>query len=175
MRARWMKKLDPLIRPATTDDIPGIGMVHALSWQAAYKGIIPIEFLMNRTPEVAAKQWSQPGMLTNLYVAEIDGKIGGIASMSVARDARYEGWGELYALYVHPAWFGHGLGYKLFKAAQARLEEKGFNRSYVWVLEDNRTGCRFYERVGGVQDGGEKQVAIGGKTLKEIAYVWPDA
>jgi len=33
------------IRTATLDDVPDISRIHALSWKAAYKGIVPQAYL----------------------------------------------------------------------------------------------------------------------------------
>ena len=49
----------------------------------------------------------------------------------------------------------------------------GFSSMLVWVLEDNRRACRFYESLGGEWVGG-KTVAIGGADLEEVSYGWRD-
>jgi len=43
----------------------------------------------------------------------------------------------------------------------------------VWVLAANAPARRFYEAIHGVQ-AGQRQVEIGGQSLDEVAYGWPD-
>ena len=43
----------------------------------------------------------------------------------------------------------------------------------VWVLEDNRPACMFYESLGGARVE-RKTVTIGGAALAETAYGWSD-
>ncbi|MFN8538235.1 MAG: hypothetical protein U0232_12255 [Thermomicrobiales bacterium] len=43
----------------------------------------------------------------------------------------------------------------------------------LWVLDTNATGRGFYEALGGVPVG-EKTEELGGATIREVAYGWPD-
>ena len=43
----------------------------------------------------------------------------------------------------------------------------------VWVLEDNRRACSFYESLGG-EWVGRKTATIGGADLEEVSYGWKD-
>jgi hypothetical protein len=51
------------------------------------------------------------------------------------------------------------------------LREQGFADMVVWVLRDNATGRRFYERLGGVYVR-EQLITIATTSLKEVAYGW---
>jgi hypothetical protein len=42
----------------------------------------------------------------------------------------------------------------------------------VWALEAN-PACRFYQRLGGVPVAAQT-IDIGGQSLPEVAYGWPD-
>src|SRR3954447_13145830 len=46
------------IRPATPDDVEGIGRVHAVSRKAAYAGLVPDEALARITPASQAAHWA---------------------------------------------------------------------------------------------------------------------
>src|SRR3954469_18587885 len=46
------------VRPATSDDVEGIGRVHALSRKAAYAGLVPDEALARITPASQAAHWA---------------------------------------------------------------------------------------------------------------------
>ena len=51
------------------------------------------------------------------------------------------------------------------------LFSMGYSNLYLWVLEDNRSARRFYEKNGFKVNGDLMQYAIGGKPLSEIRYV----
>ena len=47
------------IRPAGTEDVPEIAVVHVRSWQAAYRGLLPQAFLDGLDPAQRTGQWEQ--------------------------------------------------------------------------------------------------------------------
>ena len=66
-----------------------------------------------------------------------------------------------------------GLGRRLFSCVTRRLLPDGFNSMLLWVLEDNRPACRFYESLGGERVA-RKTITIGGADLVEVSYGWRD-
>ncbi|MFN8498666.1 MAG: GNAT family N-acetyltransferase [Anaerolineae bacterium] len=76
--------------------------------------------------------------------------------------------GELYALYVLPAWHGLGVGRRLVAAVVAHLRGDGHQAMYVWVLAGNPANG-FYQRLGG-QFFGVKDLPVGDATLIEEGY-----
>lgn len=82
---------------------------------------------------------------------------------------RAGGTGELYALYVTPAWWSAGVGRALMDAVLAALREAGYVSAVLWVLVDNARARRFYERAGFVPDGAINILAgLGG--VRELRY-----
>ena len=77
--------------------------------------------------------------------------------------------GELYALYVTPAWWSTGTGRALMGQALTSLEAEGFRRVVLWVLADNARARRFYERAGFAADGGTNVLSGLGGVL-EVRY-----
>ena len=77
--------------------------------------------------------------------------------------------GEVYALYVTPAWWSTGTGRSLMAAALAALSETGFDRAVLWVLAGNARARRFYERAGFTADGAVNVLAGLGGVL-EVRY-----
>jgi GNAT superfamily N-acetyltransferase len=76
---------------------------------------------------------------------------------------------ELYALYVHPAWWSTGTGRALMDRALARTAKAGYPSITLWVLEANARARRFYERAGFSPDGASNVlVRLGG--VIEIRY-----
>src|SRR5205085_1031471 len=101
------------------------------------------------------------------------GRVAGFANGGPNREgaAGYEG--ELYAIYVLKEHVGRGMGRALALAVARRLERLGMRSMVLWVLEENTPARRFYESLGG-QLGGERDLEIGGLTLKEVASMWDD-
>ena len=76
---------------------------------------------------------------------------------------------ELYALYVHPAWWSTGTGRALMDQALARVRVAGYACITLWVLEANARARRFYRRAGFAPDGARHVLDdLGGVT--EIRY-----
>jgi ribosomal protein S18 acetylase RimI-like enzyme len=77
--------------------------------------------------------------------------------------------GELYAIYVTPAWWSTGAGRALLEAALTALDAGGYPRVVLWVLADNARARRFYERAGFAPDGATNVLAALGNVL-EVRY-----
>ncbi|HLM90356.1 MAG TPA: GNAT family N-acetyltransferase [Streptosporangiaceae bacterium] len=76
---------------------------------------------------------------------------------------------ELYALYVHPAWWSTGTGRALMDRVLARVRAAGYACITLWVLEANARARRFYQRAGFAPDGARHVLDdLGGVT--EIRY-----
>jgi ribosomal protein S18 acetylase RimI-like enzyme len=76
---------------------------------------------------------------------------------------------ELYALYVHPAWWSTGTGRALMDQVLAKVCVAGYACITLWVLEANARARRFYQRAGFAPDGARHVLDdLGGVT--EIRY-----
>jgi GNAT superfamily N-acetyltransferase len=60
---------------------------------------------------------------------------------------------ELYALYVHPAWWSTGTGRALMNHVLTKVRVGGYLCITLWVLEANARARRFYQRAGFAPDG----------------------
>jgi GNAT superfamily N-acetyltransferase len=79
---------------------------------------------------------------------------------------------ELYALYVHPAWWSTGTGRALMDRVLAAASAAGYLSVRLWVLRDNSRARRFYERAGFAPDGASHALeGLGGVT--EVRYRRP--
>jgi GNAT superfamily N-acetyltransferase len=78
--------------------------------------------------------------------------------------------GEVYAIYLEAAYWGHGYGRSLFHAATEALHRAGFNGAVLWVLDTNVRARRFYERAGWTTDGQTKTDERGTVVLNEVRY-----
>ncbi|WP_087510001.1 GNAT family N-acetyltransferase [Cellulomonas iranensis] len=162
------------IRPATTDDAAGIAGVHVRSWQEAYAGIVPDDYLRELDPAQRAQRWAQllaqgPADHVRTIVAEAGPRLLGFASYGPARDedAR-RGEREIYSIYLDPGTWGHGVARDLMRTVLSELGD-GTPVS-LWVLADNARARHFYRRHGFTPDGVERLENRGGVDLLEVRY-----
>ncbi|WP_250001672.1 GNAT family N-acetyltransferase [Actinoplanes sp. M2I2] len=164
------------IRPITEADYRPVADIHVHTWQVAYAGIVPDEFLARLDPaDFVARRRTRPlpdGAQT--LVAEEDGRIAGFVAFGPYRleDGVDPGAGELYSVYLHPGHWGRGTGRQLLEAARAGLTAAGFPDMRLWVLTGNTRARRFYERAGLKPDGVDQTWTPRGTTLElpELRY-----
>lgn len=96
--------------------------------------------------------------------------ISGFATVGPARDPSSGGCGELYALYVRPDRWRHGIGGTLLVYALARLTAAGFTEAILWVLEGNERARRFYRAEGWLPDGAHRRDELLGVAIATIRY-----
>ncbi len=166
------------IRAAVPEDAASMARVHVDSWRSTYAGIVPAEYLAGLSYPNRESLWKEllttdrPG--ASYFVAEAeDGDIVGFASAGPERESDGTYRGELYAIYILEEYQRMGLGRRLFSCVTRRLLPDGFNSMLLWVLEDNRPACRFYESLGGERVA-RKTITIGGADLVEVSYGWRD-
>lgn len=165
------------VRRARPEEALAIARVHVASWRASYRGIVPDAFLDGLSAEGRLPRWQQTLGSTaagaGVWVAEVAGEIVGLASAGQERSGDRHYRGELYALYLLPAYQRRGLGRRLVGAVAAHLVEQGIQTLVLWVLAANAPGRRFYEALGGVPLR-EQNFELGGTTVVEVAYGWMD-
>ena len=162
------------IRDGTFDDLEAIAYIRVVTWRTTYAGIVPDDHLAALDHEQKAATLKQffdefPGFYT---VAEKNSQVIGYAIAGAERTTLLPFSGELWAMYILQEYQRQGIGHLLVETVANRLAAQQHASMIVWVLADNP--CRrFYESLGGVLSG-EKTLVIGGKTLTEVAYGWPD-
>lgn len=151
-----------------TDDIEAIADIYRKSWQEAYRGLVPQDYL----DSLSSGDWAVHlrKKMDNACVLLDGGTYAGVSSYSPARDEALSGYGEIISLYLLPAYWGQGAGAALFRASLDALRELGFDKTYLWVLKDNLRARAFYEKHGFAPDGGEALISIGGAALSEVRY-----
>ena len=151
------------------DDLKEISHIYEESWKWAYKGIIPQNFL----DSIAEGKWIghlKKNEMTS-FAAELNGTIIGTASVCRSRFECFADYGEIVSIYFLPEFTGRGYGTLLIERTLDELRSMGFEKAFLWVLEDNLNARRFYEKNGFVKADKSLDDNIGGKPLKEIAYV----
>lgn len=163
------------IRPATIGDATGIGVVNTLTWQVAYRGHFPQDFLDALDAERSAENWERHLVTGSpdrekVLVAEAAQSIVGFTSVGPARNAREKDEAEVRTLYVLPPWWRRGVGGSLLAAAEETMTGFGFERAILWVLESNERARRFYEAAGWSSDGACKRDERWGFPIDEVRY-----
>lgn len=100
------------IRLARPEDAPGMAEVIMRSWEAAYEGIIPGEYIREKNATRPAQyKRSMTDENKNSYVMVRDGKIAGVMRIAPPQDEdALDDWYELHYIYLHPDYFRSGIG-----------------------------------------------------------------
>ncbi|HYZ56827.1 MAG TPA: GNAT family N-acetyltransferase [Streptosporangiaceae bacterium] len=141
----------PFVRPATLADADAIGLVHVRSWQSAYRGKIPQDYLDGLDPALRSQVWrraleqgdpARGGVLVSVVEG---GGITGFASFGPSRDGDTDPrmTGEVFAIYAAPGAWGTGTGRALMGGAVAELARLGYADAILWVLDANDRARRF--------------------------------
>jgi len=148
-----------MIRKAVLEDVEQLTNVHVLSWQSAYRGLIPNEVLDNIDYQARNEMWNKTvcDSSTETVVAIVDKKVVGFANFGSCRD---EGEvliaGELRAIYLLHEFWNKGIGSQLLDYVTGALK-KEYENVLLWVLDSNQNAIQFYEHHGFVKDGVEKK------------------
>ncbi|HUN30809.1 MAG TPA: GNAT family N-acetyltransferase [Trebonia sp.] len=169
------------IRDAIAPDVGAIETVRRASWQAAYRGLIEPVYLDRATaggsdparlpawrrtlvavrddaPAVVGYASFGPERVVQLYTAGPPGSIPRFTEAGRAGQV-----GEVYAIYLDPAYWSTGTGRALMEAAIAGLTAAGYARAVLWVLEANARARRFYALAGWQPDGTDNPLpSLGG-------------
>ena len=164
---------DMLLRPAEPDDAIAVARVHVRSWQAAYRTLLPDDYLDQLRLEDRAQKYnfsSLDPLLPQTIVAVEAGVIHGFATTAPAREPDMPGCGELCALYIDPDQWSRGIGVALVAAARSSLFDLGFRHAVLWVLVGNVRAERFYRIDRWAPDGRRRTESVWGVTVDEIRY-----
>jgi GNAT superfamily N-acetyltransferase len=160
-------------REATIADCLAVAGVHVQSWRGSFAGIVPQTFLDRMSIEDRAKSFEK-GFLApsyRMYVAEVPGRgVVGFADFAEPRETIDAYEGELYAMYLLPAFQRKGIGGRLFNLGVKYLVSIGKSSMYLLALEVSPYRS-FYEKMGG-QIVGRKQTEIEGVMYDELIYGW---
>lgn len=166
------------VREAELSDAPGLARVRVRSWQAGYRGLFPDELLdsldLDQQTETFARRLGSDAPRTDTdWVCEQSGEIVGWLSWGPTRDNDDSATvAELWALYVHPAFWGVGAGRRLMGELIEHLEALGIYRELsVWVLDTNLRARGFYQHMGCQPDGHTKLFELpDGSEVTEVRY-----
>ena len=163
------------IKKANKEGIKDVARIYVDGWRTTYNGLVPDNYLDSLSYEEAEQKWLH--FLNNenepfIYIAMNDaGKSIGFASGKSIDDENFDG--ELYSLYLFQECRGLGVGRQLVSAIAKHFKEKGITSMMVWVMEQNKSGLGFYERMGG-KEYLRRKSEFGGTVVEDVAYGWKD-
>ncbi|HJT71716.1 MAG TPA: GNAT family N-acetyltransferase [Terriglobales bacterium] len=161
------------LRRAEPPDAIAVARVHVRSWQAAYRKLMPDNYLDQLRPEDRARKYdlgSLDPLRPHTIVATESGHILGFATTAPAHESPMSDYGELCALYVDPDHWGRGIGFLLVSAARSRLFDLGFRNAILWVLAGNVRAERFYMKDHWAPDGVRRTDEVWGVKVDEARY-----
>lgn len=161
-----------VFRKATPQDAGAVAAIHEAAWRSTYQGLIPHLHLERMIARRGPRWWRrQIERDANMTLLVFEGVPQGYATWGQARGTWPWPVGEIYELYVNPAFQGVGLGSRLFAAAKNALKSEGLSRLVVWALQENEMACSFYGGLGGavVATAVER---YGEVALMRVAFAW---
>lgn len=169
-----MGELVTRVRQARQDDAPAVARIYVDSWHDTYAGIVPTRLLRALTHNGQAARWRSAIRAQGrelVLVAENDTHgLMGMASLGPVRDGDLGYDGEIYALYVDPAFFGQGAGRALLHAGFTVLRGRGYSSCLIWAHAKNPVRF-FYEAMGGKLVA-ERVQRMMGDPVPEVAFGW---
>jgi ribosomal protein S18 acetylase RimI-like enzyme len=140
------------LRLAGVEDAGPIAALHADSWRRHYRGAYADAFLDGDVTADRRRVWGQRlrrgDAVTRTILAEQDGAVVGFVHTVLDQDST---WGALLDnLHVAADAQRQGIGEQLMMTSAAFvIAERPSSWLYLWVLQQNVSGQRFYERLGG--------------------------
>lgn len=162
------------VRQARPEDAAQVARVYIESWHDAYAGILPNRLLCAMTQNGQTARWRaaiRARGRESVWIAEA-GRVGvmGMTSFGPARDASLALDGEVYTLYIDPAFYGRGAGRALMQSAFASLRKRGHSSCVIWAHAKNPVRF-FYEAMGGKLMA-QRTVQMMGDAVPENAFGW---
>jgi len=141
-----------LYRDARNSDAESVATLHAESWKRHYRGVLLDSFLNNEVLADRLAVWRQ--RLSNsrhdafTIIAEQQALVVGFVHVILDDDPA---WGALLEnLHISFELKRKGIGRALMIQAAARLLQRGRQKFYLWVFDQNITAQRFYAALGGI-------------------------
>ena len=151
-----------------------MGVAHVRAWQAAYRGVMPDEYLDALSADERAAMWRDRIArldLPPLLVAETEGAVVGFAAFGRERPSpEARGKGELYAVNLDPGHWGKGIGRLLLRHVMNDLYSLGYREAILWVAAQNVRARSLYESEGWYVDGAVADEEVLGVTVTEMRY-----
>jgi ribosomal protein S18 acetylase RimI-like enzyme len=153
------------VRPAVGADAAAIGAVFDAAVRAGWKYLGELVDQPMFTPE----DWDQlvvdhaPPNVLLVADHQTDGVVGYTAA--------HPDDGEMFLLFVHPDYAGHGIGGTLLAAAHDALRARGCREAFLFTHEHNKKALAFYATAGYYPDGKDRVSDFRGTNIRELRLV----
>jgi len=136
---------DPILRPATADDVDAIVAVFHQGWHDVHPGRVPDGLTERRTPEAFHERVSARVAETDeTTVADVDGTVAGFIMVS---------GDEAEQVYVDRAFRGSGVAALLLTEAERQIAAGGYDVAWLAVVRGNERAQAFYAKQGWIDEG----------------------
>ena len=136
---------EPVLRPATADDVDAVVAVFHEGWHDVHPGRVPDGLTERRTPEAfRARVSARIAETDETTVAEVDGTVAGF--IMVSDD-------EAEQVYVDRAFRGSGVAALLLTEAERQIAAAGHDVAFLVVVRGNDRAQAFYARQGWTDQG----------------------
>ena len=136
---------DPILRPATADDIDAITTLFHEGWHDAHPGLVPDGLTERRTAEAFRERVTQRIAETDeTTVAEVDGTVAGFIMVSGS---------EAEQVYVDRDFRGSGVAAALLTEAERQIAAAGHDVAWLVVVRGNDRAQAFYAKQGWHDEG----------------------
>jgi len=169
------------VRTAQASDAEVMGQIHVRAWRAAYRGVMPDEYLDNLSDLQRAQMWaeaiqSDADALPRRHLSVVlwDSAVVGFAAAGVESGAdEQHPTGQLYAINLDPAHWGQGLGRTLLRAVTQELRDDGYQDAVLWVVPTNTRAIGLYESERWHADGATQVQDVLGAIVEEARFRRP--
>jgi GNAT superfamily N-acetyltransferase len=136
---------EPILRPATAEDVDAIADLFHSGWHDAHPGLVPAGLTERRTAQAFHDRVSQRVAETEeTTVAEVDGTVAGFIMID---------GDEAEQVYVDSAFRGTGVSSALLTEAERQIAAAGHDVAWLAVVRGNDRAQSFYTRQGWVDEG----------------------
>jgi putative acetyltransferase len=137
---------EPVLRPATGNDVDAIARLFHRGWHDVHPGRVPEGLTERRTPEAFHERVAQRVAETDeTTVADVDGTIAGFVMVNDD--------GEAEQVYVDRAFRGSGVAALLLTEAERQIAAAGHDVAWLVVVRGNARAQAFYAKQGWADQG----------------------
>lgn len=156
------------VRPALVGDAREIAQVQQESWAQAYAGLLPDGFALRDEAE-RVNIWAEriERCPCHTLIAVIDKAIVGVIYWTP--HSAYQA--EISSLYLHPFYWGQGIGRRLLGSVLRDLRQERVLRISLWVMSGNLRAERFYLANGFQYDGQSRVRQVVGASYRQRRMV----
>ena len=136
---------DPILRPATADDVDAVTTLFHEGWHDVHPGRVPDGLTERRTREAFHERVARRVAETDeTTVAEVDGTVAGFVMVSAD---------EAEQVYVGRGFRGSGVASLLLTEAERQIADAGHEVAFLVVVRGNDRAQAFYAKQGWVDEG----------------------